>query len=134
VEVNPPPDRGSDRLIRHARLRDGASEARVTVPRSGRDRCVRTNTQPGQVLDPARILVSSMSNFGEPVALAGQLPGSFLSIDPRGAATLVIPPMFAANGGQAMGFPIRRPRRIGATALGAALRTRSYCRLRLQQG
>jgi hypothetical protein len=58
-------------------------------------------TQPGQVLDPARILVSSMSNFGEPVALAGQLPGSFLSIDPRGAATLVIPPMFAANGGQA---------------------------------
>jgi len=57
-------------------------------------------TQPGQVLDPARILVSSMSNFGEPVALTGQLPGSFLSIDPRGAATLVIPSLFAAGGGQ----------------------------------
>jgi len=58
-------------------------------------------TQPGQVLDPARILVSSKSNFGQPVAVAGQLPGSFLSIDPRRAAILVVPPLFAAGGGQA---------------------------------
>jgi hypothetical protein len=59
------------------------------------------HTQPGQVLDPARILVGSTSNFGEAVAVAGQLPGSFLSIDPRGVAVLVVPPLFAAGGGQA---------------------------------
>jgi len=58
-------------------------------------------TQPGKVLDHARIVVGSTSNFGEPVARADQLPGSFLSIDPRGADTLVIPPDFAAGGGQA---------------------------------
>jgi hypothetical protein len=59
------------------------------------------HTQPGQVLDPARILVGSTSNFGEPLAVAGQLPGAFLSIDPRGAAVLAVPPLFAAGGGQA---------------------------------
>jgi hypothetical protein len=37
-------------------------------------------TQPGQVLDPKRILVGSASNFGEALADANQLPGSFLSI------------------------------------------------------
>jgi hypothetical protein len=58
-------------------------------------------TLQGQVLDPARILVGSTSNFGEPLARADQLPGSFLSIDPRGSATLVIPADFAAGGGQA---------------------------------
>jgi hypothetical protein len=58
-------------------------------------------TQPGQVLDPARILVGSSSNFGEPLATPDQRPGSFLSIDPRGPATLTIPPSFAAAGGQA---------------------------------
>ena len=57
-------------------------------------------TQPGQVLDPVRILVGSTSNFGAPRARADELAGSFLSIDPRGA-TLVIPPDFAAGGGQA---------------------------------
>ena len=58
-------------------------------------------TQPGRVLDPARILVGSTSNFGEPPANPGQRPGSFLSIDPRSAGILVIPPGFAAGGGQA---------------------------------
>jgi hypothetical protein len=58
-------------------------------------------TQPGQVLDPARILVGSTSNFGEPLAAPEQRPGSFLSIDPRGPVTLEIPPSFAAAGGQA---------------------------------
>jgi hypothetical protein len=58
-------------------------------------------TAPGKVLDPARILVGSTSNFGEPLANAGQLPGSFLSIDPRGAAMVVIPAGFASAGGQA---------------------------------
>ena len=58
-------------------------------------------TQPGRVLDPARLLVGSTSNFGEPLANADQLPGSFLSIDPRGSGILVIPQEFAAAGGQA---------------------------------
>src|SRR6185436_10643585 len=48
-------------------------------------------TQPGHVLDPTRILVGSTSNFGAPLARADQLPGSFLSIDPRGATVLVPP-------------------------------------------
>jgi hypothetical protein len=58
-------------------------------------------TQPGKVLDPARILVGSTSNFGAPLANANQLPGSFLSIDPHGVAPLMIPADFAAAGGQA---------------------------------
>jgi hypothetical protein len=58
-------------------------------------------TQSGRVLDPARILVASTSNFGAPVANPEQLGGAFLSLDPRGADTLVIPPSFAAAGGQA---------------------------------
>jgi hypothetical protein len=58
-------------------------------------------TQPGQVLDPKRILVGSASNFGEALADANQLPGSFLSIDPTGGNVLVIPPLFATGGGQA---------------------------------
>jgi hypothetical protein len=58
-------------------------------------------TQPGRVLDPARILVGSTSNFGEPLANPDQLPGSLLSIDPRTDRILVIPPRFATAGGQA---------------------------------
>src|SRR6516164_4553730 len=57
-------------------------------------------TEPGRVLDPARILVGSRSNFGEPKANPDQREGSFLSIDPRGTDTLVIPQAFAAAGGQ----------------------------------
>jgi hypothetical protein len=53
------------------------------------------------VLDPKRILVGSASNFGEALADANQLPGSFLSIDPTGGSVLVIPPLFAIGGGQA---------------------------------
>jgi hypothetical protein len=58
-------------------------------------------TQPCRVPDRARILIGSTSNFGEPVVNAGQLPGSFLSIDLRSPIPLVIPPQFAARGGQA---------------------------------
>src|SRR5262249_24208842 len=58
-------------------------------------------TQPGRILDPARILVGSRSNFGAPLANPDGREGSFLSIDPRFAETLVIPPGFAAAGGQA---------------------------------
>jgi hypothetical protein len=56
-------------------------------------------TQPGQILDPVRILVGSSSNFGEPLARTDQREGSFLSIDPNGDA-LVIDPNFASAGGQ----------------------------------
>src|SRR5215470_3188424 len=58
-------------------------------------------TQPGRILDPARILVGSRSNFGAALATPGEQEGSFLSIDPRGSAILVIPSDFAAAGGQA---------------------------------
>src|SRR5215471_7936850 len=57
-------------------------------------------TQPGQVLDPVRILVGSSSNFGAPLARTDHLPGSFLSIDPTGD-TFRVPADFAAAGGQA---------------------------------
>jgi hypothetical protein len=57
-------------------------------------------TKAGAVLDPVRLLVASTSNFGEPLANADQLPGSVLSIDPRGSAPLIIPPTFASGGGQ----------------------------------
>lgn len=58
-------------------------------------------TEPGRVLDPARILVASTSNFGESLANADQLPGSILSLDPRGTDIIVVPADFAATGGQA---------------------------------
>src|SRR5215470_14172328 len=58
-------------------------------------------TLPGRVLDPVRILVGSPSNFGAPVANPNQQEGALLSIDPRGPGVLVIPPDFAAAGGQA---------------------------------
>jgi hypothetical protein len=59
-------------------------------------------TQPGRVLDPNRILVGSRSNFGAPKANAGQAAGSFLSLDPRGASVLAVPPGFAGAGDQAL--------------------------------
>jgi hypothetical protein len=58
-------------------------------------------TQPGRVLDPARFVVGSNSNFGASKANEDQLEGSFLSIDPRGDAILEVPPSFASAGGQA---------------------------------
>jgi hypothetical protein len=58
-------------------------------------------TQPGRILDPARILVGSRSNFGAALSNPSEQEGSFLSIDPRGDAILEIPSDFAAAGGQA---------------------------------
>lgn len=58
-------------------------------------------TEPGRVLDPARILVASRSNFGAPVADPDWDEGALLSIDPRGDTPLVVPPRFAASDGQA---------------------------------
>src|SRR5947208_2091537 len=45
-------------------------------------------TQPGRVLDPARFMVGSTSNFGATKANEDQFEGSFLSIDPRGTLIL----------------------------------------------
>jgi hypothetical protein len=53
----------------------------------------------GAVLDPNRILVGSVSNFGARGSL-GQ-DGSFLSIDPSGPGILKVPPNFAQSGDQA---------------------------------
>src|SRR5262245_61590515 len=61
----------------------------------------RALTEPGAVLDPKRILVASTSNFGAPPARNDYPPGTILSIDSQSATTLVLPPAFAAAGGQA---------------------------------
>src|SRR5262249_1542286 len=58
-------------------------------------------TKPGTVLDPARLLVASASNFGAPLAQLDIPAGAILSLDPRTETPLVIPPTFAAVGGQA---------------------------------
>src|SRR5690348_3946581 len=44
------------------------------------------STQPGNVLDRARLFVASSSNFGAPLARAGEAPGSVLSIDVSGGS------------------------------------------------
>jgi hypothetical protein len=55
--------------------------------------------QPGAVLDPKRILVGSVSNYGAARNLGDE--GSFLSIDPSGPGILKVPPNFAQSGDQA---------------------------------
>jgi hypothetical protein len=64
-------------------------------------------TQPGHVLDPARILVTSTSNFGAPRARVDEPEGSALSLDPRSADTLVVPKDFANSGTQAVALDSR---------------------------
>lgn len=61
-------------------------------------------TQPGRILDPVRILVGSSSNFGAPKANTDEQEGSFLSIDPTGTATIVVPSDFASADGQVSAF------------------------------
>jgi hypothetical protein len=58
-----------------------------------------TYTVPGAVLDPKRILVGSVSNFGASRSVGQE--GSFLSIDPSGPSILKVPPNFAQSGDQA---------------------------------
>jgi hypothetical protein len=58
-------------------------------------------TEPGKILDPARVLVVSSSNFGAPLALPDEPAGSVLSLDVSGADRLIIPPDLGASGGQA---------------------------------
>jgi len=54
----------------------------------------------GAVLDPARILVGSRSNFGAPLATEVGQEGSFLSIDPSRPGVRSVPPNFAHSGVQ----------------------------------
>src|SRR2546430_9695577 len=58
-------------------------------------------TQAGRVLDPARLLVGSRSNFGAPKANADQRAGALLSIDVSGTGVLRVPGEFASSGDQA---------------------------------
>ena len=55
----------------------------------------------GAVLDPARILVGSRSNFGAQLATEVGQEGSFLSIDPSRPGIRSVPPNFAQSGVQA---------------------------------
>src|SRR5262249_17414328 len=57
-------------------------------------------TRRGRGLDPARILITSSSNFGAPPARGIAQEGSVLSIDPNGD-TIAVPADFAAADGQA---------------------------------
>jgi hypothetical protein len=57
--------------------------------------------QPMAVLDPARLLVGSRSDFGAPLASGVGQEGSFLSIDPNAPAILTVPLRFASSGDQA---------------------------------
>jgi hypothetical protein len=61
----------------------------------------RAFTEAGAILDPERLLVTSTSNFGAPVARGDLSQGSVLSIDPRGSEPAKIPPAFVASEGQA---------------------------------
>ncbi|MDQ4124894.1 MAG: putative sulfate exporter family transporter [Actinomycetota bacterium] len=58
-------------------------------------------TQPGEMLDPARLLVASTSNFGARLARRDWAPGSVLSLATDAPAPLEVPADFAANGEQA---------------------------------
>ena len=60
----------------------------------------RAFTEPGSILDPQRILVTSTSNFGAPLAEGGRPSGSVISIDPRGSDPIVVPSEFASADGQ----------------------------------
>jgi hypothetical protein len=56
--------------------------------------------QPGEVLDPNRILVGSRSNFGAPLAIGAGAEGSLLSIDPSRPGILRVLRNFAQSGDQ----------------------------------
>lgn len=62
----------------------------------------REFTLPGRVLDPDRVLVTSLSTFGSPDSISNLAQGSVLSIDPRGDETIQVPSRFSASGGQSV--------------------------------
>jgi Di-haem oxidoreductase, putative peroxidase len=57
-------------------------------------------TDAGRILDPRRLLVAVASNFGALKGKAEYAAGAVLSIDPNLEQPLVVPPLFAAAGGQ----------------------------------
>jgi uncharacterized integral membrane protein (TIGR00698 family) len=59
-------------------------------------------TRRGRVLDPTRLLVSSRSNFGAPVARTDWAPGAVLSLATNARRPLAVPTGFASSGGQAL--------------------------------
>jgi hypothetical protein len=61
----------------------------------------RVFTQPGAVLDPDRLLVTSTSNFGAPIGHSNESAGAILSLDPHGDKPIQVPPEFAFSGAQA---------------------------------
>lgn len=67
-------------------------------------------TQAGRVLDPSRVLITSSSNFGAPLARAGEPGGSVLSLAPDGEL-IVLPPDVAAApaGGRVQLFTAQSP-------------------------
>ena len=56
-------------------------------------------TVAGKVLDPARVIVASSSNFGAPIANPSEAAGAILSIEPAGGP-ISVPANFAQPGGQ----------------------------------
>ena len=58
-------------------------------------------TDPGRVLDPNRVLVGSLSNFGANKAVTEDMPGSILSIDAGTTQVVAVPPDLAKSGTQA---------------------------------
>ena len=58
-------------------------------------------TEPGEILDPTRLLVASTSNFGAPTARADWASGSILSLATDDGPPLQVPSRFAASGDQA---------------------------------
>ncbi|MDO8413708.1 MAG: di-heme oxidoredictase family protein [Gallionellaceae bacterium] len=60
----------------------------------------RMRTRPGKILDPERVLVASLSNFGAPLGVANQSSGAVLSINTKASDALVIPADFATEDGQ----------------------------------
>jgi CxxC motif-containing protein (DUF1111 family) len=57
-------------------------------------------TATGEILDPSRLFVASTSNFGAPLALPSEAPGSILSLDVTDGV-IAAPPDFATSGNQA---------------------------------
>jgi CxxC motif-containing protein (DUF1111 family) len=60
----------------------------------------KATTASGEILDPKRIFVASTSNFGAPLAIPSEPPGSILSLDISDGA-VTVPVDFAASGNQA---------------------------------
>ncbi len=61
----------------------------------------RAFTESNAILDPARILVTSTSNFGAPAGQSRHPSGAVLSLDPTARTLLQVPPQFATSGQQA---------------------------------